>query len=481
MRRTLCLALALAAPAAFAADWYVDGKAGSDNNTGSKSAPFLHIWRGWQMAKPGDTIHILPTVVYGHQYFGNKSGLPGAPITIQGEGASPNLTRITGEGINYAIMLDVNTNYVRIRNLDVTAPGHGNYAGWSAIYVKQSHHVEVTGNYAHDSGCAGIQIHHSDYSTVSFNRVANNARDTTNNVYCSGISQHEDLDVDTNTGVKMIIANNIVYGNTNVPLANCVYPCTDSDGNGIIIDDSRRTQTDNRAFRGATLVENNIVFNNGGRGLAIFYSDHVTARGNTFYRNNQDPYEGSWRPGEIGITFSGGINATGNVFASDGAAGTANTGAHVAVQVTDCASGDPIAVDYNLSSNPQNDSRLAVYQRNNAVPVTIGTNNRWGDPLFVQASVDPSLADFRIGATSPALGFAIPAGSYPAYDYLQVARTSPVTAGAYQQAYVPPVTAVTTASTSTTTAITTAADTTTTTTTTTATSSGKKTGRTRKA
>ncbi|MGN6702244.1 MAG: hypothetical protein ACTHKB_04680, partial [Burkholderiaceae bacterium] len=83
-RRALCLALALAAPAAFAADWYVDGKSGSDNNTGSQSAPFLHIWRGWQMAKPGDTVHILPTVVYGHQYFGNKSGLPGAPITIQG-------------------------------------------------------------------------------------------------------------------------------------------------------------------------------------------------------------------------------------------------------------------------------------------------------------------------------------------------------------------------------------------------------------
>ena len=127
--------LALAAPGVFAADWYVDGKTGSDQNAGSKTAPFKNIWRGWKAATAGDTVRILPSTEYGPQYFSGKSGAPGKPITIQAEGRSPHMTRISGRGINFGIMLDTSTNHVRNRNLDVTAPGHGLESGWAAVYL----------------------------------------------------------------------------------------------------------------------------------------------------------------------------------------------------------------------------------------------------------------------------------------------------------------------------------------------------------
>ncbi|MGN6388018.1 MAG: right-handed parallel beta-helix repeat-containing protein, partial [Burkholderiaceae bacterium] len=335
-----------------AADLYVDGRNGNDRNAGTRAAPFLNFWYAWNRAQPGDTIRLLPTVTYGPQWLGNKSGLPGAPITVRGEGGPGNMTKVSGMGQNFGINAAPGVNYINIENFDITAPGHGNNSGWSAIYLARSHHVNITGNYAHDSGCAGIQAYGSDYVTISGNRVANNSKDTWNHVFCSGISNHENLDVDSNTGVKMRIENNVVWGNTNTPSPGCSAPCTNSDGSGIIIDDNRRSQTDGNAYRGRTLIRNNVVFRNGGRGIAIYYSNAVDIQGNTVYLNNRDPDEGSWRPGEIGITFSGDVTATGNVLYSDGAAGTANTGAHVAVQVTDCASGGPVSVSGNVAYNP---------------------------------------------------------------------------------------------------------------------------------
>ncbi len=40
----------LFAQGAFATDWYVDGKNGSDTNPGTKAAPFFNGWKGVQSA-----------------------------------------------------------------------------------------------------------------------------------------------------------------------------------------------------------------------------------------------------------------------------------------------------------------------------------------------------------------------------------------------------------------------------------------------
>lgn len=414
---------------ALAAHWYVDGKYGSNSNNGSSSYPFANVWRAWSAAAPGDTIHLKPTVTYGYIYLSKKSGYAGKPITIQGD-SSTNQTKISGSGSNYGIMVD-GAHYLAFKNLNVTAPGSGTYAGWSAIYVKNAHHVSISDSVFHNSGCAGIQTQHSDHITLERNQVFGNAKIVKNSVFCSGISMHWNKDFDTYTGTKMIIRNNVVYGNTNIKACST---CTNSDGSGIIIDDSRRTQLDYKAYKGGHLIENNVVFNNGGRGLHIYKSDRVVVRSNTFYHNNRDYAEGAWRPGEVSAIASGSTFIHNNIFFSTGSSGTSTTGAHVSISVQDSHSGGSHNIDHNLNYNSKGLTSLQTYFRNNSVAVNYGGNNRWGNPWFKSATVDASAADFRPAAGSPAYNFFSPAWSYPATDLKGISRTSPVTAGAYQRA-----------------------------------------------
>jgi serralysin len=74
-----------------------------------------------------------------------------------------------------------------------------------------------------------------------------------------------------------------------------------SDGNGIIVDDLTNSQSRHPAgiypFR--TLIEGNVCYRNGGRGVHVFLSNHVVVLNNTSYRNNRDHLNpGTWR-GEL--------------------------------------------------------------------------------------------------------------------------------------------------------------------------------------
>lgn len=408
-------------------DWYVDGLNGSDANPGiSATAAFKTPWKAWLNAHPGDTIHLLPTIIYGPQYFAGRTGTASAPITIQGDGLASNRTKVSGRGENYGVMIGAGTRYVIIRNLDITAPGP-----YAAIWIMQGNHINVLKNYLHDSGAAGVSTNSSDYITIDGNIVSYNAKYTAKNSFGSGISTGESVDSDRNIGIKMIIKNNIVYGNTNVRAEGCTM-CYNSDGSGIIIDDNRRTQTDHKPYRGATLIENNIVYGNGGRGIHIYLSDNVTARGNTVYSNNQDPYEIDWHPGEIEANRSGNVQIYHNILYSDGRVGGIKAGQHYAIAIKNSTHGGPIIAAFNVSYNPQNNATYAISAYNNRVPVSF-ISNRWGNPRFKRASLNPAVANFRILKGSAALGFASPDHTYPVQDILGFPRTRPVTAGAYQQ------------------------------------------------
>lgn len=424
----VALVLAMATTGAGAADLFVDGANGKDSNAGvSARNAFQTPLHAWSVAKPGDTIHLLPSVVYGPLYLQGNAGTPGHPITLQGDGAPPNRTKISGKGQMHGLRLETGANYVTVRNLDIMAPGP-----YASIFVMKSHHIVVTHNVLHDSGAAGFSSFGADYLTVDRNIVYRNSRTTSATLFGSGISIGESMDVDQNTGVKMIIRNNAVYDNTNVAYPGCAVVC-DTDGSGIIIDDNRRTQHDNIAYKGATLVENNVIFNNGGRGIHIYDSDHVTVRGNTLYHNNQDPNEWAWGAGEIMASRSGGVSVYNNIFfAPSGSA--PGTGPHVGFSSVH-GSGDPTVADYNLFYAASNDRSLQSYTSGNSNSVTIGSHNKWGNPLFRTLGTDPHLANFRVLPGSPATGFASPAGTWPATDILGIRRTLPITVGAYQAPY----------------------------------------------
>lgn len=419
---------------AFAASWYVDGKDGWDGNNGSRYSAFKSVWKAWSKAQPGDTVFLMPTTTYGPIWLGGKSGYAGKPITLKGYGSGSNMTKVSGEYKNAGVMIEKGKRYINIENLNVTAPGHGNYAGHSAIHLLGNQHITIRGNYVHNSGCAGIQTMHSDYITISNNRVAYNAKDTYKNIFCSGISNHENLDSDSNTGTKMTITNNVVYGNTNTRWSGCTSPCVHSDGNGIIIDDTRRTQTDYKKYRGRTLIKNNIVVGNGGRGVHIYSSDNVDVYNNTVYMNNRDPYLSAWRAGEIMAIKSGGINVYNNIAHTDAKYVSSLAGELVSISV-EYASGGAINVDHNLTYNSKNDWDKRFYSKANSTSVSFGSSNRFGNPKFRNPGTDMSWADMRVNDGSPAYKFYSPSFTVPTQDFLNKNRYSPVTAGAYQYAW----------------------------------------------
>jgi parallel beta-helix repeat protein len=401
--------LLLKSTSALSADWYVDGQFGTQNNPGTAASPFVFLWQAELVAKPGDTIHLKPSVTYS-QLAIQVSGSAAAPITIEGDGVGPNLTKITGGGSNFGIWIDA--SYVVIRNFDVTAPGP-----WSAIYVNGGrHHVTIANNIAHDSGGSGISTYNADYIQVLQNIVYNNATVSSNGTWGSGISLYENKSIDNYVGIKMLIAGNTVYHNRNTPLCNN-GACTDPDGSGIIVDDGRHTQSDNIPYTGHVRIAHNVSFGNGGRGIYVYSSDHVIIVRNTTYYNNQDTYEGSWRPGEIMADEASDIQIKRNITYTDGSTGEfagINTGQHVDISLRLCnGSSGPVRAWQNLAYGPASSPGLLGHIENSTGNVSIDTD-KWVDPQYNAPSLDPKKADFRPKRTSPAFSAAPAYGAFTA-------------------------------------------------------------------
>jgi len=145
-------------------------------------------------------------------------------------------------------------------------------------------HIIVRNCYIHDCGGSGIGLGNGDYRIVYNNIVARNAFYST--ASDSGLSFWGMIQSDNNPGYHSMICDNIFYANNNT-FAGA------TDGEGIIIDDNRNTQAGhppgavkNLTYTGAyTLIENNLVFNNGGKGIEVFLSNNVDIVNNTVFEN----------------------------------------------------------------------------------------------------------------------------------------------------------------------------------------------------
>ena len=416
--------VAMAAPAN-AASWYVDGLNGGRYNAGTAASPYLYLWQAVQKVQPGDTIYVMPTTTYS-QLGLTANGTPTAPITLAGSDPN-NPTKVSGGGVNSGIW--INGNYVTVSGFDVTAPGP-----YPAISLAPNHHhITVANNIAHDAGGNGINVFASDYITISHNVVYGNAKNTSQ-AFNSGISLLGNVDIDNNTGVKMIVDGNIVYGNTNTPncsTESCYATATDSDGSGIILDDNIRDRWDDIPYRGAFMISNNVIYKNGGRGVHVYKSDNATITGNTIWSNNQDPYEAFWHPGEVSGVQAGNVAVYNNILQSDGLNSPIHSGSapntHVSVVFENCTDGrGPMVVKNNLGYNPQNDSSLFSYVQNNTNSVVISGNKFSGPKLE-----NPNKGDFRVKPGSPALATA-DASTSVAADMLGASRMPAPSIGAYQ-------------------------------------------------
>jgi len=151
-----------------------------------------------------------------------------------------------------------------------------------------AHDVVIRNNVVHDCSASGITTAFADAVTVIHNIVYNNSWWGVNNG--SGISIWMLTDVTAGNGpYKNYIVGNFVYNNyCNLPFRYLRPVPAITDGNGIIVDtNSHVTRMPNMppypAYQGRTYIANNIVFANGGKGIAANASSHIDVVNNTIY------------------------------------------------------------------------------------------------------------------------------------------------------------------------------------------------------
>jgi parallel beta-helix repeat protein len=274
-------------------------KTGNDNNPGTLTKPFATInavFRRITDLGAGDRILVSPGT-YNEAVNVKAGGSAAGNLMLVSKVRGG--AKIRSPASSYSAIA-IEKNYVTIDGFDVQSggTGHGIEASWlnGGSNGSGPHHITVINNTSHNNAGSGISLAYGDYYLVENNTCYRNC--ATNSFQGSGISIYEPRAVSGSDTWRIFVLRNTSYSNTALNLPNNV---PHSDGNGIIMDDFRNTQQPNGAgvygFR--SLVENNVCYLNGGKGVHIFISDNVTVRNNTCYFNNRDlKNPATWR-GEL--------------------------------------------------------------------------------------------------------------------------------------------------------------------------------------
>ena len=376
---------------------YVSGT-GSDGNNGlTVNQAFRNIQKAADLTQPGDVVNVLDGVYTQDDpntniVIINNSGTANAPITYRAyPGSAPKLVSknwnafningaayivISGfeiqgnsDGItyNYAYAERNNTN-----NPLTSGNGIGITARRDVTPVRYPHHVTISGNKVYKCSGGGIYTYNADYVTVEDNEVYENA------FYSpygnSGISFYQSYNSDSSTATKMIIRRNLIYRNKELIPFFAVGTIT--DGNGIIIDDYRNTQNNSTLglYRGRTRVENNVVYDNGGRGIHVFESEFVDIWNNTTYKNSQSP---AINDGEITAINANDVKAYNNIIYA--------TGGKPANKIYNATN---ILFDYNLAFNYSEFTSSAANNITNQNPLFVNESGRYFLPQPTSPAID---------------------------------------------------------------------------------------------
>lgn len=376
---------------------------GSDQNVGTEQSPFStfnEIFRKIRDLGAGDVIVAKPGV-YHEAVMVSAGGDASANLTIRSE--VPHGAIIRSPRNSYSA-ISILRNFVTIDGFDVQSGGTGH--GIEATFIDGDnrrngpHHIIIRNTICHDNAGSGISLSYGDFYLVENNLCYGNC--ATNSYQGSGISVYAARAVEGAERLRIIIRGNTCHSNMALVLPGDV---PHSDGNGIIIDDLRNTQLryPSGTYPYTTLVENNLCYLNGGKGIHVFLSENVVVRNNTACYNNRDPKNpATWR-GELSNVDSNHCVWVNNIGVAKRTTNPANSA----------------ILDASTSGSPNSD---VVWMRNLTFDGRVGSpsvtqwpgnptlvsqspyRNIFGkDPQFVNAVAIDTDADFRLLKSSPAI------------------------------------------------------------------------------
>lgn len=181
--------------------FYVEGKFGSDSNTGLQAQPWKTIQKAADTIDAGDTVMILHGD-YAERVRVAHSGVAGAPITFQAEG------QVIMKGFT------VKANYITIRGFEITDTPNNDTDG-VGISVQASY-CDIENNYIHYATRGGITITpNTSDCLIRGNRIYRNG--------------HHGIEVD---GKNHLIENNEIWGTIQYH-PNWINPPLTADADGI--------------------------------------------------------------------------------------------------------------------------------------------------------------------------------------------------------------------------------------------------------
>ncbi len=306
MKIRLIISCLLALSLQLKAEVYYVRVDGNDKNPGTSNSPGA-AWQTMDHAigqlKAGDHLRVDDGVYLTKSLW--LKGIQGSPNRLTTIAAinpwKAVLMQSTFPDDTLSVLTISNSSYVVIDGFEV----YDKVDTGIGITVRNgSHHVTIKNCYVHDCGCNGISSRLSDYVTIENNVVRGNSK--RNEWNCSGISIWHPVELDREEGYHIIIRRNVAFENEcNLPFRPLGFD-NPTDGNGIIVDDFRNTQGGGQegGYTSQVLVENNLSFNNGGRGFNVFQADNVTLRNNTSYHNLRIISEYADFPGEMTLSNS---------------------------------------------------------------------------------------------------------------------------------------------------------------------------------
>jgi hypothetical protein len=335
--------------------YYVSGS-GDDSNDGlTKTTAFRTLQEAADKVSAGDTVYVM-NGTYTQKTDPNKAilniyqkqGTATAPITFK---AYSNHKPVLKSSNNWTIAI-AGSSYINIEGLTLVGSNdlitleyakqqknnlNNPLTNGAAIIVSKtssypSHHIVIRNNNISKFGGGGVSTAKVDYITIENNVISETCLYTPLGGNPISTVHNHNLDNNT-TAYKMIIRGNIVYNNISyIPwYINTKGEVT--EGHGIIIDDTMNTQatSTHQPYTGKTLIANNIVYNNGGSGIAVFKSANVDVVNNTTYQNVKSPDQQKHNLGEINALRANQVRVFNNIMypTKDGVVNNTNNSTNI--------------------------------------------------------------------------------------------------------------------------------------------------------